>query len=481
MKALDDPSTNQQRPFHDIVASGGSSSSTLHQAGRGHFELDLEEIRDIVRSNQSRNSKISASGDIKLSVHLDKNSSYESHSNASFKLYSYRNSLPNFFLVPPDGLNMLNLSRSQSQVVQNDPELKSWPSRKTYKNSTIALLYQHEPTGYSVRDCLVDSANREGLVTSNLPINSKFRKDWDRLNRQQKNKFQVLYGSLSFGVCEGLNHVCSYLTMLSHPVDRILTVYHLCKFNSSQAFCHFSKMNITSKSLHQFIHSQGSSLFQKLLYYAHHCKLIGDDEVCLDDSKVTFLLSASEKQIHLDRILAHLEEWFSVIGLTNHLEESLRLFDAVYDLRLAQCNNFARFNIPAIDGVPYTKIREQLLNNTQVMKWLAADLAIYKKLEEIFLKQLENHSIVPPKVTKDNRKTTPPDDTHSHIKHNRRKHHAKNLDAEDGIVLDEALEKISQRESQLQTVHQKGGKKIKKKDTVHHLLPNRTSGLNIVQ
>ena len=363
---------------HDANMLAEQANNGTSDTGASHqfIDLDLGQIQDIIHVNRSKHKKLALDTPIKISVHLDKNSSYQSHSNSGLKLYSYQNSLQNYWILPK-GI-------SSSQFTTN---------HERYRNSTIVLFYQHEPSSISVRDCLFAAASQKGLATSKLPINARFRKDWEQLAHWEKDRFQVLYGSLSFGVCEGLTHPCSYLTMLSHPIDRILTMYHLCQLNSSHTFCHFTKTDLINVTLHEFVRSQGSNLFHKLLYYSRHCRLVGDDEVCLEDSKVTFALSAAERKIYLQSVLEHLEEWFSVVGLTQYMELSLLLFDLVHHLNLSACHAQVFNDIALIGDTPYDTVRAELLGDPKVQQWLSADLAIYRKLEEIFLQQLEAYEL----------------------------------------------------------------------------------------
>ena len=171
-------------------------------------------------------------------------------------------------------------------------------------------------------------------------------------------------------------------------------------------------------TLQQFIKVQGSSFFRKMLYYSKHCKLVGDDEICLPDTKTSFVLTTQERRIYLDNILENLERWFSVIGLEEHFNESLVLFESVFGLNYAGCSKptklrelmkMDRHLWPLVSGsgrdtlhglhnmsefsqvknVTYKAIREKLLQDPRVTKWLYADMAIYAKLEELFKKQLK--------------------------------------------------------------------------------------------
>ena len=210
--------------------------------------------------------------------------------------------------------------------------------------------------------------------------------------------------------------------MVKHPIDRILTVYNVCQKNTGSVLCHFNKLNVQNMTLQQFIKVQGSSFFRKLLYYSKHCKLVGHDEICLPDTRTSFVLTTRERRIYLKNILENLENWFSVVGLEEYFEDSLLLFESISGLNYTDCGrpkkrrelvktdtllwpivshsgrNTLRglWNIKELhqmQNLTFKALREKLLLDPQVSKWLSADLAIYAKLEELFQKQLEFYSV----------------------------------------------------------------------------------------
>ena len=96
---------------------------------------------------------------------------------------------------------------------------------KYYPNRTRVLIYQHDPDdGYAVRDCLLALSIGESEILPPAPLNAIYRKNWESMKREQKAKFDILYGGLSFGVCESLSRECSYAVVISHPLDRLLQV-----------------------------------------------------------------------------------------------------------------------------------------------------------------------------------------------------------------------------------------------------------------
>ena len=54
--------------------------------------------------------------------------------------------------------------------------------------------------------------------------------------------------------------------------------------------------------------------------YSRHCRLVGQDEVCIHDGNVYFVLWHEKKQKYLKNIIANIEQWFSVVGLVENLQ-----------------------------------------------------------------------------------------------------------------------------------------------------------------
>lgn len=122
-------------------------------------------------------------------------------------------------------------------------------------------------------------------------------------------------------------------------------------------------------------------------------------------------------QAYLDDILQNLEEWFGVIGLSSHLNESLALFEAALKMPFTKClkepslqgNLFKSYILNAQSGLqdydyfsevysikkpPHLRLKNDLIEDPGVRRNMYADLAIYEKLETIFKKQLKAFNVL---------------------------------------------------------------------------------------
>ena len=424
------------------------------------LNLDVSHLKEILNSNTSRSIRSAdKESQINIAVHLGRNTSYERFvNNSGIQVISYQNVMPNFFSVivpwkstPVNAskhcqgdcgadtilLKTTNISqnessvfpkyvKSHSQLLESLPFLKTnnitenfnmsqfKQSRAQYSAATKVFLYQHEMGGYAMRDCFKSATKKAGLNLLAVPLNQAFRQEWDFVPENKRSKFQALYGSLAFGVCENIKRPCLYATMMTHPLDRILQVYFQCRQNASQNLCNFYRSsNITQGDILSFIKVTGNSYFKKLIYHSKQCRLIGEDEICIQDGKASFILSQSERKAYLQNVLKNMDKWFAVIGLIEHYKESLKLFEYVFGEKYTECatymsvfhqNNYHP-SVPVNSTTTFKgtsrkdrvakrvlksdimALRTKLLTDSRVVQWLYADLAIYDKATAIFSKQ----------------------------------------------------------------------------------------------
>ena len=429
--------TKQQYPVplnNQLQSRHIRSASALIQSNRQlhKLNLDLQKIKDTrhdVEKNKPKTNHKKDDEQIKFELRLNKTYDYERSKGSKIQIYTHKNTLPNFYTsVVNNSLKNVNNSTNLYATRLKVKNLISVGKRK-YMSSSVVLMYQHEPGGHFFKDCYkyVTLASNKSVSPG---ISASYRKEWEAKSQQQKDHYKYLYGGVSFGICEMINHKCLYSIFVSHPIDRLLQTYNLCKRDSSKSFCHFHKLNLKKMSLYDFIKVQGNRLFQRLLYYNKHCRLLGEDEICLQDIKTSFVLTNKEYKVHLHNVLQNIENWFAVIGLTDYFDQSLAVFDSVLNLNMsAKCR--AYWKTPT-KSKRYLRQREKLLADKNIRKWLQADLLIYEKLTQVFHKQLKFmhlHDDIMNKTVIHSRKITHqrpvrshlPKNTITHIKYGKQK------------------------------------------------------------
>ncbi len=416
--------------------SPGQAKVILNK-GRGLHNLDLN-ILPLQRHHGNASAGIDSSkggGEIEIRLRLGKQEDYLLHNHTDTQIYVYKKTMPNFFLGIGSVISSLPHIERKELKKRPKSEKADIKERYTnftdqlhdrlrdYQNRTRVLFYQHDRGGYATRDCLVHLGIEANLVLGHAPLSTTYRQDWERLSLAERQQYQLLYGSLSFGACEGLSEKCVYAAMVSHPLDRLLKAYTLCRNNSSRTMCHFLHVE-NSTGILNFLKLHGTNLFQKLLYYSRHCRLVGADEICIHDDSAYFVLSMKEKKAYLHNILNNLHKWFGVVGLMEKLGESLKHFQTVFGLDFPKCQGYSpkhkihskafhtifhsfhyyksrkavSLDDLTIDGQPYHTARKKLMRNPNVRRWLYPDLVIYRKLQQIFNKQSTIYGMLRKKV-----------------------------------------------------------------------------------
>ena len=395
-------------------------------------DVNVDGLKSLLRTNTTRKGR-SVDDVLRVSLHLDRKHAYHVSNESKVGVFKHANVLGNYYLA------LWNISRGghrgrhykrKSGATCNISAALSGPDcdpstssrnhdvaqinvtqflshRKQYHSATKVLLYQHELGSYAMRDCFKVKSLQAGLHLLTTPVNQNYRQEWELFSKHKRNKYDAIFGGMAFGVCENLAKPCMYFTTVVHPIDRILQVYHYCQQSRKTSLCSFTKANSSAtKDLYSFIKSSGNTYFKKLLYYSKHCKLLGDDQICIQDGKTSFLLSSVERRVLLNDVLHNLDKWFAVVGLGEHYKDSLRLFGHVTGLMFSKCTPFNHSAInqylmhgnssSATNGTHGHKqqksiraMREKLMQNPRITQWLYADLKIYERFQEIYAKQLE--------------------------------------------------------------------------------------------
>ena len=263
---------------HPRPQRAGEGDTIIQKNGNlHHLGLEIMHIKEDVKKTHHKDTQ-----EINIRVNLGRNSSYEKLNNSVVPVYSHRNTLPNYFTTlnsssfsSIDSNHFLATHSSGQNVTSISAFLKEVEDRKRqYKKAVVVYMYQHDPGAYMLRDCLKNIIHIKKLAANKIAIGFGNRKQWDQLGKRKRNTFQVVYGSRTFGLCESLNRPCNYMTLVSHPLDRLVILYEFCKSrkNESNVLCQVNQLNTAHITLQEFAKAQGSSLFQSLVYYSKHCR-----------------------------------------------------------------------------------------------------------------------------------------------------------------------------------------------------------------
>ncbi|XP_070556604.1 uncharacterized protein [Ptychodera flava] len=313
-----------------------------------------------------------------------------SHIN-EFPWIQRRKCLPNFYT---------NRRRRSSNV---GPEESMWPPTDYYKNGTVVFLHHHKAAGSSVRQCISDM---KPLISLKTVSHESYSGIFKSLRSNDTFIFKVYVGGYTFGLCDFVSdRPCSYFTLLRDPYERVISAYEYCRMYTSDHICWGKKA--TASSLQDWVKYHKSFFFYQLLFRPEFCQPTSNIEArplgqvhqkvlpcwyiqqALIDSEV----NDDAKRIMLDYILANLENWFAVIGLTDEYEMSLRLLENAFSLPFNRCHSMnLKGNITkSLTERDISKYKEDLMSDASINNILYYDLEIYRMATKIFARQKETY------------------------------------------------------------------------------------------
>ncbi|XP_077870088.1 uncharacterized protein LOC102810117 [Saccoglossus kowalevskii] len=290
------------------------------------------------------------------------------------------------------------------------------PNPKNTSAKNILVFVHNQKSGGSTLKACIDNITKKlhlpaykgiwsGAVTELIQsFNSK---------NVFQNKFYV--SENTFGICDDFNEpLCSYFTLLRDPYERIVSSHEFCKTHLGDPLCTASDarvLNVSQWALHQ-----GSYFFRQLMYNGaqicsqstlnskilpilkengyqgnkkEHVPCWYVHKLLLDDK-----MTKEEKDILLDFILQHLQDWFAVVAITEEYDMSLKLLQTAFNLPFYDLCKGLRVE-SATMGVTdikkklahydlVKKLKSQLQQDSEVYNALYYDIKIYEKALEIF-------------------------------------------------------------------------------------------------
>ena len=282
----------------------------------------------------------------------------------------------------------------------------------------MVFLHHNKAGGLSIRKCLLEMGEGSGInVSSNVFSYRYTAREHDYWKQAPRTKqHMALYGGYSFGVCDVMRdgRPCSYFTMIRNPFDRAISAYMYCSKNTSRdQLCtalKASEVSVVDWALHH-----GSFFFRQLVINPSVCngtyddseylknidefphKFSGDIVPCWFKHKILLerMFSEEERAQLLQHVLENLENYFAVIGLLEHFDESMAMFQHVYHLPFRdECSNvhknkgrFRKKQKEIETERLIASLKQELLTDPRVNKTLHADILLYSEAQRIFEKQ----------------------------------------------------------------------------------------------
>lgn len=293
-------------------------------------------------------------------------------------------------------------------------------SKKLYKNNNIVFLHHPRAAGSSIMKC-IENLTQGTLLNFSPVMDSNRRYEWENKPMYKSPKFRsnlkIHRGKFSFGLCNGLQSNCSNFILIRDPLMRSLSSYQYCKTFPNDELCLVADAN--SMSVKEWIIHQGSLLLQQLTFNPDSCKSDPDIDYETEPKSLhtgelpcwykhrLFLKNLNEYDysIILDYVVNNVHKWFGVVGLYEDFQNSLELFQHVYQIPLLKCpslqildtkkyikNNKAnRRKRKDDDDVPSTDYENYLEYDSDVKEALKADIKIYNSLKSMYAIQKQIH------------------------------------------------------------------------------------------
>jgi hypothetical protein len=216
-----------------------------------------------------------------------------------------------------------------------------------YRRGIVGFLHHLKAGGTTVHNCiwkLVSTSYSWNGKTERRHPNQVFivnfdyhrRALWKKKSIEARLQFKFLGGIAAMGVCEDFQDSetqpsCSYFTMLREPIDRIVSSYFYCKVRPTDILCATKQLDASQANIVQWALHQRSFLFTQLTIDYRYCNRF--PQTMRRTAPCWYRQRALEEQTDLGLILQFILEdltnRFAVIGIFDHFQESLSMFEKV--------------------------------------------------------------------------------------------------------------------------------------------------------
>lgn len=285
--------------------------------------------------------------------------------------------------------------------------------------STVLLQSHRAPP---LHQCLLQSRTTDRQAKGPL-MTSDARQQWHEADHSFKARISFHSGQYSAGLCSDFSPgSCSMLGIFREPYARVLSSHEYCKSATADELCRVANAN--ELSLREWALHQGSLLLQQLTFHPSVCNatvrlpnasqslrpavnsplLLEPREFpCWYKQKLLIDGLTEQQRSHLvDFVTNQLDKWFSVIGIVEEFDNSVRLIEHAYDLSPGVCLGDGvrevEVNLPSANPnasnrkrakreVRYDNDPDYVRYDSQVRRSLAADSKIYAKVKELYQRQ----------------------------------------------------------------------------------------------
>lgn len=281
-------------------------------------------------------------------------------------------------------------------------------------DSSLVFIHHPRSGGKNFIDCLNNISYSNDLSLSPL-MTGENRLLWESRNSNSfGKKFQIHRGVHTMGMCQNLDHKCSYIMFIRDPLQRSISSHKHCTVSPNDEIC--GSRNAREISLRDWIISEGSVLLKHFLMSPTFCESNSHEKynISLDVSKhiscwaksnlILDSLIEQHKTYLTNFIVENLQKIISVIGLTEEFKMSLQMFESSFKLPFSKCSvenreqtrkekelnsnrSFSENNVIAVANDNEFDEEDEdynLSDDIDIQEALSSDYAIYKEAKRIF-------------------------------------------------------------------------------------------------
>ena len=238
-------------------------------------------------------------------------------------------------------------------------------------NAEKSLIFLHIPkaAGTTLRT-IIDRQFHEGAI---FTFDGRSEYAFKNVHKEEKARIRCVRGHIWFGLHEYLPQPSTYFTMLRDPVDRVISGYYYVFQNPFHYL--FDEVTSRNMSLKDFV-SSGISWAQS---NGQTCLISGIEETMLGTSYGNY---GHLSPYVLEVAKKNLQDYFTVVGLSERFDESLLLLKRTFGWKNIQYTK---------QNVNRKRLRKaEIPNDTLrlIEKYNELDIELYNFAKQLFERQI---------------------------------------------------------------------------------------------
>ncbi|MFQ5947400.1 MAG: sulfotransferase family 2 domain-containing protein [Acidimicrobiia bacterium] len=197
--------------------------------------------------------------------------------------------------------------------------IQKFSSSQRGRRPSIIFLHASKTAGTTLRRILVRQYGEEAIFVIDGFDPGQSVRAFQQLRKDEQRRVEVFVGHMAFGMHRFVPTACSYITLLRHPVDRLVSHY---------LYVSRTPTNV----LHDEVVSHGLSL-EKYIRGSKAASVFNDGQTRLLGGHVLRGPDPAATEATLDAAKRNLVKWFAVAGLTERFDESVLLMSRVFGWR----------------------------------------------------------------------------------------------------------------------------------------------------